>query len=272
MRIAVGVEYAGTAYAGWQRQDHAPSVQAAVEAALSTVAAHPVAVTCAGRTDRGVHALGQVVHFDTTAERSLRSWVLGANANLPPDVALTWARPVADDFHARFAALSRSYRYLILNRWTRSAVLRDRSCWVHAPLDAERMHAAAQVLVGTHDFTSFRAAECQSRTPLRRLDRIRVARDGDCVLLEVTANAFLHHMVRNLAGALLEVGDGRRPEAWIAEVLAARSRQLSGITAPASGLYFAGVEYPARFELPAAGSSAVSAMIGLHTGEPAGGP
>lgn len=250
MRVALGIEYAGTRYAGWQRQTSAPSVQTEVEAALSKVADHPVEVVCAGRTDTGVHALAQVVHFETGAVRTMRSWTLGANTHLPPDVAVTWAAPVADDFHARFSALARSYRYVILNRTARSAVLRERTCWWHQPLDAERMHAAAQALVGEHDFTSFRAAECQSRVPIRRLERIAVRREGQFVSLEVTANAFLHHMVRNIAGTLLEVGEGSRPVTWVAELLTARDRTVSGPTAPAAGLYFAAVRYPERFGVP----------------------
>jgi tRNA pseudouridine38-40 synthase len=212
-----------------------------------------VAVVCAGRTDTGVHALAQVVHFDTEAARPMRGWTLGANTHLPPDIAVLWASPVPDDFHARFSAQARSYRYTILNRTTRSAVLRDRTCWWHPPLDADRMHAAAQVLVGQHDFTSFRASECQSRVPVRRLERIAVRRDGEVVTLEVTANAFLHHMVRNVAGTLLEVGEGSRPVGWVAEVLAARDRTVSGPTAPAAGLYFAAVRYDERFGLPPPG-------------------
>jgi tRNA pseudouridine38-40 synthase len=263
VRVAVGIEYAGTRYAGWQRQDSAASVQAEVEAALARVADHPVELTCAGRTDGGVHALAQVAHFDTGATRPMRGWALGANTHLPPDIAVLWATPVPDDFHARFAALARSYRYVILNRSTRAAVLRDRACWWHAPLDAERMHAAAQSLVGEHDFTSFRAAQCQSRVPVRRLEQIAVRRDGEFVTLEVTANAFLHHMVRNIVGTLLAVGEGAQPVAWVAELLAARDRTAAGPTAPACGLYFAAVRYPQRFGVPprdpaaAAGGGAV---------------
>ncbi|MCZ8130354.1 MAG: tRNA pseudouridine(38-40) synthase TruA [Steroidobacteraceae bacterium] len=250
MRLAIGVEYAGTAYSGWQRQDSAPSVQGELERALGAVAAHPVEISCAGRTDGGVHALGQVAHFETAAVRPMRGWALGANTHLPPDVAVLWATEVADDFHARFSALARTYRYVILNRTTRPAVWRDRCCWWHPPLDAERMNEAAQAFVGKHDFSAFRAAECQSRAPVRRLDRIAVNRDGDRVVLEVTANAFLHHMVRNLVGTLLEVGEGTRPVDWPAAVLAGRDRRAAGPTAPAAGLYFLRVDYPARFGLP----------------------
>jgi tRNA pseudouridine38-40 synthase len=262
VRLAIGVEYAGTRYAGWQRQASAPSVQAEVERALERVAAHPVEVTCAGRTDRGVHALGQVAHFDTDAERPLRGWVLGANSELPPDVALTWAARVPDDFHARYSALARTYRYRILNRPTRSPLLAERAAFVHAPLDCARMHAAAQVFVGEHDFSAFRAAECQSRVPVRRLDRIAVARDGELVTVEVTANAFLHHMVRNLVGTLLEVGDGSRPPEWVAATLASRDRRQAGPTAPPEGLYFIGVDYPARYGLPPGASAAWPAAPG----------
>lgn len=261
MRLAAGIEYAGTRYAGWQRQPHAPSVQAEVEGALARIAAHPVAVVCAGRTDTGVHALGQVVHFDTPAERPMRGWVFGANTTLPPDIAIQWATVVPDDFHARFSAVTRTYRYLVLNRATRSAILRDRVCWRRAPLDVPAMHAAAQVLVGQHDFSAFRAAECQSRVAGRRLERIAVTRDGDLVTIEVTANAFLHHMVRNIAGTLLEVGEGERPASWVGELLAARDRTLAGPTASPAGLYFARVEYPGRFGVPPAGAPPVSAMI-----------
>lgn len=261
MRLAIGVEYAGNRYAGWQSQPHAPSVQAEVERALASVAAHSVQLTCAGRTDSGVHALGQVAHFDTPAVRPIRGWVLGANTALPDDVALQWAAVVPDDFHARFSAVARTYHYVILNRPTRSPVWHGRATWIHAPLDADAMHAAAQVLIGVHDFSAFRAAECQSRVPTRRLDRIDVRRNGEFIVVEVTANAFLHHMVRNLVGTLLEVGDGSRPPEWVREALESRDRARSGPTAPADGLYFARVDYPERFGVPPAGIAPVSAMI-----------
>ena len=261
MRLAVGIEYAGTRYAGWQRQTDAASVQVTVEAALSEVAAAPVAVTCAGRTDAGVHALGQVAHFDTDAVRSRRSWLLGANTNLPPDVALTFVAPVADSFHARYSALARRYRYLILNRGSRSPLFAERALWRHAPLDAERMHEALQVLCGEHDFSAFRAAECQSQSPVRRLQHISVRRAGEFIVLEVTANAFLHHMVRNIVGSALAVGEGARPVAWLGELLASRDRRQAGPTAPAAGLCLVQVDYPAADGVPPPAVDGLSAMI-----------
>ncbi|MFO1394939.1 MAG: tRNA pseudouridine(38-40) synthase TruA [Steroidobacteraceae bacterium] len=251
-RIAIGIEYDGTSYSGWQVQNHAPSVQAALERALGAVAAHPVELTAAGRTDAGVHALMQVAHFDSDAERPRDAWALGGSAESPPDVSVLWARAVPDDFHARFSALSRSYRYRILNRRVRPALERERCCWVRRPLDATAMHEAARSLVGEHDFSAFRAAECQSSTPMRRLVAIEVRRDGDRVELHVTANAFLHHMVRNLAGTLIAVGSGERPREWVAEVLESRDRTRAGVTAPPQGLYFAGARYDDRYGLPTA--------------------
>lgn len=251
MRIALGIEYDGSGFHGWQLQGHeGRTVQAAVEAALGQVAAHPVRVVCAGRTDSGVHALGQVVHFDTTAERAPRNWVLGANVHLPASVAVGWAKEVPDDFHARFSAVSRSYRYLILNRPTRSSLWAGRATWVHRPLNAERMHAAAQALVGTHDFSSYRALGCQAKSPVRTLHDIRVERCGELVELRVHANAFLHHMIRNIAGVLLAIGRGERPPGWAAEVLALRDRTLGGVTAPPDGLYFERVWYPDSYAIP----------------------
>ncbi|MEI8297603.1 MAG: tRNA pseudouridine(38-40) synthase TruA [Pseudomonadota bacterium] len=262
MRFAAGIEYAGTAYAGWQRQNSAPSVQAEVERALGFVADHPVKVVCAGRTDTGVHALGQVIHFETDAVRPLRGWLFGANTNLPQDVALRWIVPVAEDFSARYWALARTYRYVILNAPTRAPLLSNRVCLWRSPLDAARMHAALQPLVGQHDYSAFRASECQSKSPVRRLERIGVQRHGDFLLLSVTANAFLHHMVRNIAGSALAVGEGARPVGWIAEVLAGRDRAVAGITAPAGGLYFAKVRYPEAAGIPAEAPAGLSAIIG----------
>ncbi len=249
MRFACAVEYDGAGFSGWQRQDHARSVQEAVEKALSFVADHAVQVTCAGRTDAGVHATWQIIHFDTRAERSLRSWQLGANANLPADTRLLRVQPVADDFHARFSAQARRYRYVILNREVPSALLRQRVTWEHRPLDVECMAAGAQHLLGEHDFSSFRALACQARSPVRTVQRLEVTRSGDLLYLDVQANAFLHHMVRNIAGVLITVGRGERPADWIAEVLAHRDRTRGGVTAPASGLYLVGVSYPDRFSI-----------------------
>lgn len=249
-RIAIGIEYDGTSYSGWQQQSHCRSVQQELQQALSRVADHPVDLTAAGRTDAGVHALEMVAHFDSAADRPLQAWVLGGNAQCAPDIAVLWAHAVPGDFHARHSALARTYRYRILNRRMRPALDRARVCWVRHPLDAGRMHAAAQALVGEHDFSSFRAAECQSPTPLRRLDAVAVSRDGDTVDIVVTANAFLHHMVRNIAGTLLAVGRGDRPAEWVGAVLAARDRTVAGVTAPPQGLYFAAAAYPPGFGLP----------------------
>jgi tRNA pseudouridine38-40 synthase len=250
MRVAIGVEYDGAGLFGWQSQKNGPSVQDALERALSEVANEPVRVVGAGRTDSGVHATGQVAHFDTTARRKPRSWVLGANASLPPGICLRWARDVPADFHARFSALARSYSYLLLNRETRSALWRHRAWWVHRPLDADRMQAAGQVLVGLHDFSAFRAAECQSKSAMRRIEQLAIARHGEFLRLDVTANAFLHHMVRNIVGTLAAVGRGDRPESWVGEVLHGRDRCQGGATAPAEGLYLVHVDYGALLPTP----------------------
>ena len=252
MRIAAGIEYDGTDFCGWQAQDGSRTVQAAVECAFSTVAAHPISVVCAGRTDSGVHAMGQVVHFDSDANRRPRSWLLGANANLPKDVSVVWVKPVAQDFHARFSALARTYRYVILNRMTRPAILRNRVCWHHPPLDPDRMVLAARHLVGEHNFSSFRALACQAKHPVRTIHRLEVQRRGDYIHLDITANAFLHHMVRNIAGVLIAVGEGEREPDWVQELLMARDRRVGGVTGPAGGLYLAEVQYPARYDLPPA--------------------
>lgn len=250
MRIALGIEYDGSSFAGWQAQAHALGIQAAVEAAVAHVADHRVEVVAAGRTDAGVHAAIQVAHFDTTAVRTERSWVLGTNSGLPRQVTALWAREVPEDFHSRYSARSRSYRYFILNRQVRPALAATYVTWMREQLDSERMHRAAQQLVGEHDFSSFRAAECQSRTPMRRLDRIDVTRQGELICIAVTANAFLHHMVRNIAGVLMAVGCGDRPEGWVGDVLMARDRRSGGVTAPPQGLYLAGIEYDPALQLP----------------------
>jgi tRNA pseudouridine38-40 synthase len=250
-RIAALVEYDGSDYAGWQSQAHAKSLQDEVEHALSFVAGAPVAVVCAGRTDAGVHAVGQVIHFDTPAARTPRAWVLGANTRLPPAVALQWAGEVAADFHARHTALRRIYRYHILNSSARSALERLRSAWIHRPLDAEAMHGAAQALIGERDFSAFRSVECQSKTPVRRIESIEVRRDGNCVLLEIAANGYLHHMVRNIVGTLLDVQAAPDPCGAMRRILEGRDRRLAGATAPAAGLYLWRVEYPALHGIPA---------------------
>lgn len=251
MRVALGIEYAGDAFLGWQRLAHGPTVQASVEDALSRVADHPVEVTCAGRTDARVHARCQVVHFDSDAARTPRAWMLGANSALPSSVAVRWAVPVAADFHARFSAISRRYQYLILNRPARPALEHGRATWERVPLDAERMYLAAQALVGEHDFSAFRALACQARHARRRVLRVLVWREGDRVLLEIEANAFLYHMVRNIVGSLLPIGRGERPEEWMRELLDGRRRDVAGPTAPAQGLTFLGPRYLAACGLPA---------------------
>jgi tRNA pseudouridine38-40 synthase len=251
MRIALGIEYDGTDFSGWQRLSHRDSVQAALEKALSFVAAETVEVACAGRTDAGVHGRCQVVHFDTEVQRDLRGWVLGACANLPTSVAVLWAQPVDAAFHARFSARSRRYCYRILNRHVRPALDARYVTWERQPLDAARMHAAAQALVGEHDFTAFRAIACQAAHARRQVLAIGVRREGEQVVVEIEANAFLHHMVRNIVGSLLPIGRGERPAAWMAELLAGCNREVAGPTAPASGLTFIGPRYEASWGLPA---------------------
>ena len=250
-RVAAILEYDGTGYAGWQSQEHSASIQDAVQAAISFVAGEPVVVVCAGRTDSGVHAVGQVIHFDTDSVRTPRAWVLGANTKLSPGIALQWAGEVTHGFHARHRATRRIYRYCILNRSARSALQRERAAWVHRPLDAAAMHAAAQALIGEHDFSAFRSVECQSKTTVRRVDRIEVRREGDYLWMEITANAYLHHMVRNIVGTLLDVQREPEPVAAMARVLEQGNRRFAGATAPAAGLYLWKVEYPQVFGIPA---------------------
>lgn len=249
MRIILGIEYNGSAYYGWQAQAHACSVQQVLEQALSNIAQHPVTVLCAGRTDSGVHALEQVVHFDSSAERPLQAWHLGGNSHLPNDVRILWAQPAPADFHARYSAIARYYRYIISNRATQSALLYQQTTWCPQPLDAEKMHQAAQALLGEHDFTSFRAQGCQSKSPRRMLYFITVYRQGDQVIMDISANAFLHHMVRNIAGVLMEIGMGKQPVTWTQFLLAAKDRKLAARTAPPQGLYLGGVYYPEQFGL-----------------------
>lgn len=240
-----GVEYDGTGFHGWQtQQSGVRTVQESLTQALTFVANHPVEIVCAGRTDAGVHAVGQVVHFQSPAQRSASAWLLGANSRLPDDANLRWVEPVDNEFHARYSARSRSYRYVIWNRPARSALGRHRACWVYHRLDAEAMHRAAQSLVGEHDFNAFRAVACQSKTSWRNVEAIEVTRQGDLVWMDIRANAFLHHMVRNIAGVLMAVGKGEAPETWPADLLQLRDRTRGGVTAPAEGLYFVGVRYP----------------------------
>ena len=250
MRIAVGIEYDGSAYAGWQAQSSVPTLQCVFEQALGRVAAEPVGLTCAGRTDAGVHASGQVAHFDTHAVRSLRGWVLGANSELPRDVSVAWAMPVPGHFHARYCAEARTYRYLIANRLARPALLCGRAAWIHRPLDEARMREAAQSLLGEHDFSAFRAAECQAKSPIRRMERLEVERHGEFVTIEATANAFLHHMARNIAGLLIAIGRGDAPVEFAHQVLSGRDRTRNAATAAAAGLYLLAVRYPAAFGVP----------------------
>ena len=249
-RLAIGIEYDGTRFCGWQRQDHGPSVQAAVEDAFSRVADEPLSVGSAGRTDAGVHATGQVAHFDTDARREIRSWLLGANSNLPPDASVTWVQEMPARFNARYTAFARTYHYLILNRAVRSALHRDRAWWVRADLDLAAMQAAASLLLGEHDFSAFRAAQCQARSPVRDLQRLELYRSGPFIVVECRANAFLHHMVRNIAGSLVHIGRGEAPPDWLRSVLQSRDRRAAGMTAAASGLCLTRVHYPAEFGIP----------------------
>lgn len=260
-RVALGVEYDGSGYAGWQCQHHARTVQAELQAALSRVADEPVTVHCAGRTDAGVHGLGQVVHFETRALRTERAWVLGTNANLPDDVAVQWARTVPAAFHARFSAVARHYRYLILRQAARPALARARAVWTHRPLALAPMVEAARALVGRHDFTSFRALACQAKSPVRTLHYLEVREHGALIEIAVGADGFLHHMVRNLAGVLMAIGRGDRPVAWTRELLALRDRAQGGVTAPPQGLYLARVDYAAQFDLPAPAGMPVWSLL-----------
>ncbi len=260
MRIAIGIEYDGTAYNGWQRQRTGNGVQELIEKALSGVADEPIEVTCAGRTDSGVHATGQVAHFDSDSERSDRAWLLGANSSLPGDIAVTWARGVDEEFHARFSATSRSYRYVILNRPVRSALHRNRAWWVCQPLDVALMNEAAQALMGKHDFSAFRAAGCQASTPNREIMSVAIERDGDWLTVALTANAFLQHMVRNITGTLVAIGLGEKPPRWLAEVLEGKDLNRGGIAAPSHGLTLVGAQYPQEYGLPALWQCPINAL------------
>jgi tRNA pseudouridine38-40 synthase len=246
-RFALGLEYDGSAYKGWQIQNHAPSIQASLNLAVSAVADEAISCIGAGRTDTGVHASGQVVHFDSRARRLPRSWLLGINSNLPDDIVALWVKSVGRDFHARYSATGRIYRYVILNRPVRSALARLRAWWIHQPLNEEVMAMAAKSLIGTHDFSSFRASGCQSKTPVREMRRFDIRRAGEWITIECEANAFLHHMVRNIVGTLVTIGRGEADTGWIAALLEARDRTAAGMTAPSMGLTLTHVEYPPHF-------------------------
>ena len=253
-RIAIGIEYDGSRFSGWQMQAHGTrTVQELVQLALSKIANHAVMVTCAGRTDTGVHATSQIVHFDTTAIREDKAWVLGVNTELPDDVAIVWGCRVPDDFNARFKAIKRSYRYVIRNSRTRPAILNHRVTWIYDELDIQAMQNSAQALLGDHDFSSFRSSQCQAKHARRVMKSITVTKDKEHIYIDITANAFLHHMVRNIVGSLLLVGRGEKTVEWIGELLELKDRTQAGPTASASGLYLVEVEYPSEYGLRAKG-------------------
>lgn len=249
-RVAAMVQYDGSEFCGWQRQIHSPGVQQAVETALSSVANEALTVVCAGRTDTGVHATNQVIHFDTCAQRTARNWIRGANANLPDAIRLHWAQTVPDQFHARFSAVARTYRYLIINTPQAPAIMRNYLSWERVPLDVEAMSSGARAFLGEQDFSSVRGANCQAPSPRREVKDIRFFRNGQVITMEITANAFLLHMVRNIAGVLMAVGRGEREPAWVAELLSRRDRRCGEITAPPGGLYLVSVVYPEHFGVP----------------------
>ncbi|MCL2160646.1 MAG: tRNA pseudouridine(38-40) synthase TruA [Betaproteobacteria bacterium] len=253
MRIALGIEYAGNAFEGWQSQPHGRTVQDVVERALGIIAGETVRLHAAGRTDAGVHATAQVAHFDTKAHRPMTAWVRGANAWLPPGVAIRWAVEVDESFHARYRARERSYRYLLHDTPVRPAILSGRMGWFHLPLDVEKMAAAAALVCGEHDFSSFRATSCQAKTPVRTLSGAHVRREGGIILFDFSANGFLHHMVRNLVGALVVVGKGERAPQWLGELLRSRERAKGAPTFAPDGLYLCGVSYPSHWLLPEGG-------------------
>lgn len=250
MKIALGIEYDGSRYFGWQRQQKVSSVQQSLETALSKVAAHQISVFCAGRTDSGVHATGQVVHFETDAIRQPQAWTLGVNANLPDDIKIKWMKAVDDQFHARFSATARRYRYIIYNHPLKPAILCTGLTHYHLPLDHEKMQQAGQSLLGEQDFSAFRAAQCQSHSPWRNVHHLNVSRLGQFVIIDIQANAFVHHMVRNIVGSLLEVGNGNQQPEWIAWLQQQKNRTLAAPTAKPEGLYLVNVSYPVHFELP----------------------
>ena len=261
MRVALGLEYDGSAYCGWQSQTAGCGVQDALERALGAIAGETLRVVAAGRTDTGVHALNQVVHFDTSAQRPENAWVRGVNAHLPDGVAVNWARPVSDEFHARFSATERRYAYLLLNRPARPGMLHGRVGWFHAPLDFDAMRIAAGYLLGEHDFSAFRAAECQAKSPIKFLHQLDIEQSGEYFLFHLRANAFLHHMVRNLVGALVYVGKGKHPPSWVKDLLEGRDRRRAAPTFAPGGLYLSGVGYDGKWQIPPSGSKLAIPMI-----------
>ena len=253
-RIVLGIEYNGSLFSGYQLQSAGTrTVQGELERALSKVANEPIRLTCAGRTDTGVHATGQVVHFDTAAKRELKAWVLGSNTNLPYDISVHWVSQVNENFSARFSAVSRSYRYILYNRRIRSAIFQHNVAWSYEQLDAGLMHRAAQFLLGEHDFSAFRSSRCQASHAVRVMQNITVKRQGDYLILDIKANAFLHHMVRNIVGTLMVIGRGEQPIEWMREILQGMDRKKAGKTASAAGLYLVNVEYPEEYGLPECG-------------------
>ena len=249
-RIAIGIQYDGTPWQGWQTQAHGLTVQDTLQAAIQKFALQEIPVQCAGRTDTGVHAIAQVAHFDTDVVRTMQSWVRGVNSFLPPSIAIRWAQEVEPDFHARFSAVGRTYHYYLYNNPVRSPLLQGRAGWAFRPLDASRMQDAAQHLVGRHDFSAFRAAQCQASSPVRSMQSVEVERNGDLLRFTLTANAFLHHMVRNIVGSLIAVGSGAQPVSWIAELLASADRTLAAPTFMPDGLYLANIDYGPNWNLP----------------------
>lgn len=257
MRIALGLSYNGAGFNGWQTQPGGRTVQDALEAALSSFLDGPASTICAGRTDTGVHALNQVVHLDTDAVRSPESWVRGVNALLPSTVSVQWAQPVPDDFHARFSAVSREYIYIVRNHRVPSPLLDGRVGWVFRPLDIRRMRQAAARMLGEHDFSCFRSSDCQAASPIRHLYRLDIAATPPFFYFRFRANAFLHHMIRNMMGTLIYVGMGRQDPEWVDDLLASRDRRLAAPTFSAAGLYLADVDYPAHFGLPSSSAGSL---------------
>ncbi len=254
MKIALGIEYNGCNYYGWQRQSISPTIQESIETALSTIADEFIRIHCAGRTDTGVHAIQQVIHFETSSVRDTHAWVFGTNSILPKDIAVTWALEIDDDFHARFSAEQRTYQYLILNRPARPAIFNGLVSWECRPLDFYKMKQASSCFIGEHDFTSYRAVACQANSPIRTIHTLEIDRLEDWIVITLTANAFLHHMVRNIAGVLMAIGSGKKEVNWAADVLAAKDRSSGGVTAPPDGLYLVNIQYPERFSMPEAKS------------------